>query len=42
MADDQLEALEIEWFVTHNHNYIDCPAIIEDMLIKKYKPLWNR
>jgi len=42
MINGALDALEIQWFATHDQNYIDCPAIIEDQLIKKYKPLWNR
>ena len=37
-----LEALEFNWFVTHNEVYVDCPFELEKKLIKIHRPIWNR
>ena len=42
MLTNKIELLKIYWYITHNEEYTDCPAEIEDKLIKTYKPLWNR
>lgn len=38
----ELEALEFNWFVTHNDQFVDCPLALERSLINDYKPIWNR
>lgn len=42
IENEKLDSLEVNWFVTHNEQYIDCPKIIETLLVKKYNPRWNR
>jgi|SRR5450432_1298420 len=42
ISSEKMEALEIHWYVTHSTKFIDCPAELEDNLIKKYSPRWNR
>jgi hypothetical protein len=43
MKINRIESLEINWFVVHDENSVnDCPATLEDVLIKKYRPRWNR
>lgn len=38
----ELEALEFNWFVTHNDQFVDCPLALERSFINDYKPIWNR
>lgn len=44
---ENIEALDIYWYATHNEKFTDCPKIIEDNLLKKYMeiygqlPKWN-
>jgi hypothetical protein len=43
MLREQIEALEICWYVVHDENlFQDCPETFERELINKYKPPWNR
>ena len=48
MLRENIAALDIYWYVTHNNSYIDCPKKLEDILLAKFKdiygqlPLWNR
>lgn len=45
---ENIDVLEIHWFVTHNLKYIDSPAYVEINLLKKYLdlhkrlPKWNK
>lgn len=47
MVIENIEALDIHWYVTHNDNFIDCPRILENALIKGFYavygslPKWN-
>lgn len=44
---ENIEALDIYWYATHNETFIDCPKIIENNLLKKHLeiygqlPRWN-
>lgn len=44
---ENIEALDIYWYATHNEKFIDCPKIIEINLLKKHLdiygqlPKWN-
>lgn len=42
MEKEGFDRLRIQWHVTHNNNYLDCPSIIENELIYKFSPRWNR
>lgn len=41
MQKDGFSELQIQWYVTHSSSYLDCPSVIENLLIKKYRPKWN-
>ncbi|WP_185217999.1 hypothetical protein [Sphingobacterium mizutaii] len=44
---ENLESLDVYWFVTHCDKFLDCPRILENKLLKKYNevygclPKWN-
>ena len=48
MLRENIEALDIYWYVTHDDRYIDCPLKLEDDLLERFrdiyghKPRWNR
>lgn len=48
MAKENIEALNIYWYVTHNDRFVDCPRILENRLLQKHLdifgrlPEWNR
>ena len=48
MALENIEALDVYWYVAHNDEYIDCPGTLENKLLKKYVaiygklPRWNK
>ena len=48
MIKENIEALDIYWYVTHNDKYTDCPNILEKQLLKKHsdihgrRPRWNK
>ncbi len=45
---ENIEALDVYWYITHNETYIDCPRDIEKILLNKYfdiygcLPKWNK
>ena len=47
MLKENIEALDIYWYVTHNDKYVDCPKDVENILFQKYfkiygqLPRWN-
>jgi hypothetical protein len=41
MRDENIEALEINWYATHGDDCNDCPMQLEKLLIRKYDPTWN-
>jgi hypothetical protein len=47
MIKENIEALDIYWYITHNAEYIDCPRILENKLLTRYieihgcLPEWN-
>ncbi|RAJ36929.1 GIY-YIG nuclease family protein [Pedobacter cryoconitis] len=42
MVKESFDQLKIDWYATHCSNIYDSPAEIEERLINKYKPRWNR
>jgi len=44
---ENIEALDVYWYITHNENFMDCPRKVENKLLKKYLnlkgqlPKWN-
>lgn len=47
MIAENIEALDIYWYITHNEKYIDCPRVIENKLLNAHiniygnLPKWN-
>ena len=45
---ENIEALDVYWYVTHNAVFLDCPRSIENKLLNKYfdvygrLPVWNK
>jgi len=45
---EDIEALDVYWYSTHNDKYMDCPRNLENTLLKKYYdiygqlPKWNK
>ena len=45
---ENIEVLDVYWYITHNDEYIDCPGTLENKLLKKYLaiygklPKWNK
>lgn len=45
---ENIEALDIYWYVTHNDKFTDCPRILENKLLKMHfeifgrLPKWNK
>lgn len=42
MLVEKIEALDIYWYVTHNDQFVDCPKIIENKLLRKYFEIYGR
>jgi hypothetical protein len=48
MKFENIEALDVYWYVTHNKQYQDCPRELERLLLKKHidifgiLPRWNK
>jgi hypothetical protein len=48
MFKENIEALDVYWYVTHDDNFTDCPKILENKLLSGYfdvygqLPRWNR
>lgn len=44
MLKENIEALNVHWYVTHNDKYTDCPKVLENNLLQGYgsKPRWNK
>jgi len=44
---ENIEALDVYWYITHNESFMDCPRKVENSLLKKYLnlngqlPKWN-
>jgi hypothetical protein len=47
MIKQQIEAIDVYWYITHAEEYVDCPRVLENNLLKKhysiygYLPKWN-
>lgn len=47
MTLENIEALDVYWYVTHNAEYVDCPRVLENELLQNYLemhdhlPRWN-
>ena len=42
MNQENIEALDVYWYVTHNTDFIDCPRILENYLLKKHHDIFGR
>lgn len=48
MTRENIEALDIYWYVTHRNTFVDCPKTLETELLQKHfdihgrLPRWNR
>jgi len=48
LINENIEALDIYWYVTHGESFVDCPKKLERHLLKKYfdiygeLPIWNK
>lgn len=42
MLADQIEALDIYWYVTHCDDFVDCPKVIENKLLQKFYDVYGR
>ncbi|GEM67996.1 hypothetical protein SMI01S_16020 [Sphingobacterium mizutaii NBRC 14946 = DSM 11724] len=41
MLVDGFKKLRINWYVTHDIDFVDCPMELETELIKRWNPRWN-
>ena len=42
MTRENIEALDIYWYVTHNDKYVDCPRQLENKLLQKHFDIYGR
>jgi len=42
MKKENIEALDVYWYVTHNEKYKDCPRILENKLLLKHLDIFGR
>jgi hypothetical protein len=42
MLFEQIEALDIYWYVTHTDKFVDCPKIIENKLLTQHAQIFGR
>ncbi|MBC8484551.1 MAG: hypothetical protein H8D45_00725 [Bacteroidetes bacterium] len=42
MKIENIEALDIYWYVTHNDKYMDCPRILENILLQKHLDIYGK
>ena len=42
MIQDEIETLDVYWYVTHDLRFSDCPRILENSLIKKHLTTYGR
>lgn len=39
---ENIEALDIYWYATHNQKYIDCPRVLENKLLQNHLAIFGR
>jgi hypothetical protein len=39
---ENIEALDVYWYVTHNEKFSDCPRILENKLLQKHLDIYGR
>jgi hypothetical protein len=39
---ENIDTLDVYWYVTHNDKYIDCPKTLETKLLKTYLAIYGR
>ena len=39
---ENIEALDIYWYTTHNEEYSDCPRVLENKLLRKHLDIYGR
>lgn len=42
LINEDIEALDVYWYVTHNNSFIDSPRELEKKLLKKFKSIYGR
>jgi hypothetical protein len=42
MRHDKIEELDIYWYVTHNDEFVDCPRVLENKLLKIFMSTYGR
>ena len=42
MTEENIEALDVYWYATHNNKYVDCPRILENQLLQKHLEIYGR
>ena len=42
MRKENIEALDVYWYASHNEKYCDCPRILENKLLQKYVDIFGR
>ena len=39
---ENIEALDIYWYATHNEKFIDCPKVLENILLKTHLDIYGK
>lgn len=42
MTFENIEALDVYWYATHNNDYQDCPRKLENILLQKHFDIYSR
>ena len=42
MLAEKIEGLDIYWYATHNDQFVDCPKILENKLLRKHLDIYGR
>jgi hypothetical protein len=42
MLEERIEALDVYWYITHNDQFVDCPRILENKLLRIHHDIFGR
>ena len=42
MTKEEIEALDIYWYVTHNDTFVDCPRVLENKILQRHLDIYGR
>ena len=42
MKKEEIEALDIYWYVTHNDTFVDCPRVLENKILQRHLDIYGR